>query len=308
MEPIGETELSKIFQSPTNSKEMIRNVFNRRNISGEAYRMTVTPEIAAAWLDSNFGRNRRIDSAVVRHYAEQMRSGKWRYNGDTIKIDTDGNLQDGQHRLSACIVSGRPFDTLVVTGVPVESYITQNTGKPQQAGDVMRLNGVANYNGTAAAARAYIRIRSGEDGSPRKYKVSNEDVWEEYQSKRDLYDKAVSAANRCNGRNRAVKPSETAAAIVYLVTDKGYSVEVAVEFFEKVSDYRDVSDETCSTLRDFLRKNLESRRKYDEATIRKAWAYAFDKWSKEAVTRSFGRMMSSSIRDWRDVRPFSSAV
>ncbi len=50
-------------------------------------------------------------------YANAMKSGEWKYNGESIKVCTDGSLLDGQHRLEACIESGVTFDTLLVTNL-----------------------------------------------------------------------------------------------------------------------------------------------------------------------------------------------
>jgi hypothetical protein len=50
-------------------------------------------------------------------YAQQMRSGEWRFTGDTIKVNKSGGLMDGQHRLQAVIRSGWSGMQLVVTGI-----------------------------------------------------------------------------------------------------------------------------------------------------------------------------------------------
>ena len=42
--------------------------------------MTITPEIAQAYLDTG-APNRRISKASVRTYASDMRNGRWEYNG-----------------------------------------------------------------------------------------------------------------------------------------------------------------------------------------------------------------------------------
>ena len=73
---------------------------------------TITPEYAKELLDYN-KKNRSLSKATVDRYAEDMRKDNWQQNGEAIKIDWDGNLIDGQHRLAACVKSGVSFDKLL---------------------------------------------------------------------------------------------------------------------------------------------------------------------------------------------------
>lgn len=68
-------------------------------------------------LEHNTRNPRKVSRSVVRQYATDMRSGNWRVNGETIVIDRDGNMKNGQHRCLACIESGCAFETLLVYGV-----------------------------------------------------------------------------------------------------------------------------------------------------------------------------------------------
>jgi hypothetical protein len=95
--------------------------------------ISVTPEIAAKWLESNTG-NRTIKNAKVKEYANTMKRGSWRPGtGDPIRISTGGNLIDGQHRLWAVLTAGIPMNFMVyhlqptdgkgeltATGVPID--------------------------------------------------------------------------------------------------------------------------------------------------------------------------------------------
>ena len=70
--------------------------------------VTITPEEAAKMLETN-QRNRNVSKNAVAAMARDMTAGHWRLNGEAIRIDGDGNLIDGQHRFSACVMSGGPF-------------------------------------------------------------------------------------------------------------------------------------------------------------------------------------------------------
>ena len=45
-----------------------------------------------------------------------------RVTSQGIGVDVNGNLRDGHHRLEACVISGEPFTTVVVYGIPVDAY------------------------------------------------------------------------------------------------------------------------------------------------------------------------------------------
>jgi hypothetical protein len=82
--------------------------------------VTVTPEIATAWLERN-GPNRKIYQFRVEQYADAMVHGRWLLNGESIIFDRTGQLMNGQHRLWACIFAGVSFQTIVQRGIAPET-------------------------------------------------------------------------------------------------------------------------------------------------------------------------------------------
>lgn len=76
----------------------------------------VTPELAERWLKNN-GKNRSISIPHVKRLATAMLSGKWSLNGQTICFDESGRLLDGQHRLSAVVMSGVTVEMVIATDV-----------------------------------------------------------------------------------------------------------------------------------------------------------------------------------------------
>lgn len=96
----------------------------------------IEPETAAKWLEKNdAGRNLRL--SVVKLYAEEMASGAWKINGETIKFSSDGGLLDGQHRLNACVLAGVPFASYVIRGVSAAAFDTMDTGRNRSAKDIL---------------------------------------------------------------------------------------------------------------------------------------------------------------------------
>lgn len=82
--------------------------------------------------------NRRPSASRINHLSNQMGSGEWIYNGETIIVDSDDNLIDGQHRLLACIHSGSTFTTELITGIEdSRAFATIDTGKARTGSDVL---------------------------------------------------------------------------------------------------------------------------------------------------------------------------
>jgi hypothetical protein len=75
--------------------------------------MIVTPELAERWLGKNAKHNRTIGQRHVEGMASDMREGNWRLTHQGICFDSEGRLIDGQHRLSAVVLSGAHVKMLV---------------------------------------------------------------------------------------------------------------------------------------------------------------------------------------------------
>ena len=113
---------------------------------------TITPEVAAIMLANNPS-NRNIRKGHVADMARDMLAGAWQTNGDAIRLNGDGSLIDGQHRLSACVQSGVPFETVVITGLPSSVRDTVDGGAKRTHGDRLSMRGVANATSVSACAR-----------------------------------------------------------------------------------------------------------------------------------------------------------
>lgn len=122
--------------------------------------VTITPAIAAEILLMNTA-NRPISSLNVDRYAKDMLAGRWKLNGETIKISSNGVLIDGQHRLLACIKSGSKFSTLIIRGLDQSSFDTIDTGRRRSAGDIVAIEKIPNANTVAAGSRIVIAVKKG---------------------------------------------------------------------------------------------------------------------------------------------------
>lgn len=121
----------------------------------------ITPTKAKAWLTKNTI-NRPLRQRVVDRYAGAIHRGEWKVNGETIKLNGDGTLVDGQHRLHAVVQANMPIDSFVVRGVAEEAFDTIDRGEMRKLYDVLARHGEKNYTALSAA----VRLAHIFDGKP----------------------------------------------------------------------------------------------------------------------------------------------
>lgn len=116
----------------------------------------VTPQIAAELLEAN-QYNRPLNEQHVHRIARQIIEGKWKFNGETIKIATNNDVLDGQHRLWACIEAKQSIETIIVRNIDRDAFATIDTlRKPRSGSDILALNGVTNYRSTISVALQWL--------------------------------------------------------------------------------------------------------------------------------------------------------
>jgi len=146
--------------------------------------MTITPMMAEAMLAYNSD-NRPISVSHVASLAREMLNGNWEHTGESIKFSDDGHLNDGQHRLRACISAGVPFATDVRFGIPRASFAVTDRGRKRTAGDIFAIYGVKNHNHMAAASMLVWRYDNGTLMSP-SARPSSQELYDFYCDLGDL--------------------------------------------------------------------------------------------------------------------------
>jgi hypothetical protein len=95
---------------------------------GKPFEQDITPELAAHILHTCNPRNRDRSKAKVEEYRKAMEAGEWEHNGSSIVFAKNGDLMDGQHRLSACVEANKPFKTDVSCGKDASTIHTVDVG------------------------------------------------------------------------------------------------------------------------------------------------------------------------------------
>lgn len=119
--------------------------------------LDVTPEMAGEWLRRN-NHNRRFRAGVANKYARDMQHGLWIFNGEPIQIDWNGNIQNGQHRLTAVEKSMTTQKFLVVSNLPPEAQETMDSGAKRTPGDVLGLRGYRDGRTLASISRLALQV------------------------------------------------------------------------------------------------------------------------------------------------------
>lgn len=210
----------------------------------------VTPEKAQEVLNKHNGINRRINDAHVKALARNMARNTWLFNGDTIRFDVDGNLIDGQHRLSALVMFGKPLPMLIARGFKrnVINTIDQEV-KPRNLCDLFTMEGVKDARNVASIVQRYFVILSGSRmivSSPRKrgsagYNGENlkrrytiEERHDEYWNHSLFYDNVTVYARRLYKKMCILKASEIGSVYAYLYFQRHRSDDEIQGFFNRL--------------------------------------------------------------------------
>lgn len=185
---------------------------------------TITPALAAEYLQHNTI-NRVPQRGRIRQIADEIEAGRWQLNGETIKFSVTGQLLDGQHRLFACVLAGRPIVSMVVRGLPEDAFPTIDTGKPRTAADTLSRVGIKHYAAVAAALAVVHRIERGKGWTA---KVTNAEISELLTQHPGIH-RSVDRYCKC-----AIMPGSTASSLHYLAHRR--RPDLADEFWDRLLD------------------------------------------------------------------------
>lgn len=116
----------------------------------------LTPEMATKLLEHN-SQNRPLSQAHANRIAKAITEGRWKFNGDTIKIADNDDILDGQHRCWAVVEANKPVETIIVRGVARDAFATIDTiRKMRTGGDTLSLAGVTRHRNTVSTALTWL--------------------------------------------------------------------------------------------------------------------------------------------------------
>lgn len=166
----------------------------------ESKLQTITPAMAQKMLDDGNVNNRKLSVRRAKVLGDAILRGEWKINGDSIRFSETGRLLDGQHRLTAVVISGEPIETIVVTGLDENSFDTIDTGgRARTQGDILYTHGVKNANAVASVVSKAFRWKNNGNpvfGSP-EAKPTISQTRDFYTQNKSIIDKSVEV---CQGK------------------------------------------------------------------------------------------------------------
>lgn len=200
-------------------------------------KVLVTPAMAMDLLSANT-LNRPLSDPHVKRIAAQITSGKWRFNGDTIKIADTGDVLDGQHRLWAIVESKVAIETIIIRGIERDAFATIDTiRKPRSLGDTVALSGNARHRSTIGAALAWLirwQQHNLEAYKAPKNRIENSDVEQALIDNPGM----VRAAERAHGI-RNIANTSIMAFLYYIVANR--NEDLAERMMKTLTDPAGVS-------------------------------------------------------------------
>ena len=234
-------------------------------------RILITPEIAQQLLDKN-KQNRPLNHMHVKHLAREMESGRWKENGDTIRLSND-ILIDGQHRLAACISSKHSFHCMQISGLPDDAFDTVDCGRKRSPADVLAVLGESHCSALGAALKFIERYMIGNIGAGTRMHYSNAEI-PLFLKKHPQIKESVSFVAQTGTKRLIAGSVLTGLHYLFAKLDK----EAADEFVKKLIHGTDLKEgDAIYLLRERLVANSFSKARilpdYAAALAIKAWNF-----------------------------------
>jgi hypothetical protein len=188
----------------------------------------ITPPMAAIlFLEYNpHNRDWRPDGPrSCREYSRRMTAGQWKKNNATVGFYCDGQIEDGQHRLSAAALAGYTLEVTIVFGIQRDAIVTVDDGLARHGSDHAKLNGILNASVKQTiikTAAAYL-VKAGDKDAALK---SEAEIFEAIKMRDALLDEAIEIG-KASGQNivEPVLKDAAAATLTYLMLTNAWPAQ-----------------------------------------------------------------------------------
>lgn len=267
--------LALLAQTPKEEQMAVASLERFTTAGIQAAVVDVTPDLAGRLLGNNTG-NRNVRPTVVSRYARDMATGAWQLNGETVKVDVNDRVIDGQHRLMAVIESGVTVRMLVVYGLPAAAQETVDRGIGRNVADALRLRGEQNVNILAGAICQSVVLKSPTPSMNATYWPSTSGAIQ-YLIGHPSIRESVPLGERA--RSIIGYPSSTAAALHHIFAE--IDQEDADTFWQRVMDGVDLpQDSAILRLREVMLKELTATRRMPRHRLQAISIKAWNAWRR----------------------------
>lgn len=230
--------------------------------------LTITPEAATQILQRNT-KNRKLNKRRISLYANAMRRGEWRLTHQGIAISKNKEIQDGQHRLHACIEANTPFQAMVTTGCDDDNFQYLDIGRNRSFADSFFIDGISNSAKISTGISKYMCMQKygtasfvGNESRKTELGLTPRLALLEYWRDPEFYQTISSHATSFYNRYRFYSQASLFAFMAYLHKVKGHSLTTVVEFLEKLYKLNQYQTINTQTLLSLLIKNATNTTKY----------------------------------------------
>lgn len=142
-----------------NAKRYWRILLERMQTEGAFSELDIliTQELAAEILLLNT-KNRALKESQMPSLIAAIKDGRWINTGHPIVISSDGQLQDGQHRLTAVVRTEIPVRMDIRFGIHPHAFAVTDIGSKRAPADTLQIAGYSQVTALAAASRILIGI------------------------------------------------------------------------------------------------------------------------------------------------------
>jgi hypothetical protein len=244
-----------------------------------AKEVVITPSMASILLANN-PKNRPLKRRHIVFLCEEIRNGRWKFNGDAIRIGTDGSLIDGQHRLEAVRQTDIAIKALVVDGLDPNVFDTIDGGALRTAGDTLTVAGEKNGRNLAGALVVADEILSGKTDFYRQVKVSNAEILNMLNRHPDIRRSMI-----YGNTLKRLAPASVTVALHYIFSRK--APEKADRFFQAVATGENLDmHNPAYVLRQRLIDNATSKAKLTRRYIAALFVKAWNVWLSGGKTKN----------------------
>jgi hypothetical protein len=255
-------------------------------------RAVIAPDVAKQLLANHNARNRGVRKHHIKFLTEQLKSGKFVFNGETIVFGDDGNINNGQHRLIAGVQSGVCFEVLLVFGVPRDRFSTYDQVSRRSSGDVLASVKEANAIKVAAALKHIDNYFGG--GMGKAWTTANTSLRGDNSYVLDLREKYAGVdkcVSRCGHFPKYTTPT-LASALYWLFSQ--VDEQETEQFFRIVEDsagsgegYDETMLAAAIQLRKWLTLNALGKRKPSAYTVANIWIKAWNAYRTGRIPKIY---------------------
>lgn len=179
------SKVTKLFKPEAGTVHWLNDCIERGRQQPFAEVTTLTPGLANVLLANNPD-NRPVRPVKVRHYANDMRRGRWPLNGETIILSREGSLNDGQNRCLAVIEANTSIPVTLFFGAERETRLTVDQGAARGAAAYLGMEGASNATTQASVARMVLAYEAEDGQSINNSLVSPTEVYDRARQDRGI--------------------------------------------------------------------------------------------------------------------------